>query len=90
MNSLANLLQSTHRYAEAESLYRQSLSLRKKAYGCRHPNVAMCMSNLAILMQATAREPEAEALFKRAMELLLLVFWRFCQVDRIVSTACDM
>jgi tetratricopeptide (TPR) repeat protein len=70
LSNLANLLQSTKRYSEAERLYQKSLKLRKKVYGPRHPNVAMCMSNMAILMQATGRNAQAEALFKGALRLL--------------------
>ena len=50
LSNLANLLLSTDRHAKAERLYLQSLKLRKKVYGARHANVAMCLSNLAILV----------------------------------------
>jgi hypothetical protein len=48
----------------------QSLKLRKKAYGPRHQNVAMCLCNLAIFMQTTGRSVKAESFFKGALRML--------------------
>jgi hypothetical protein len=44
---LADLYRDQGRYAEAEPLYRRSLTVREKALGPEHPDVAISLSDLA-------------------------------------------
>ena len=50
-------------YADAEPLYKRSLSIREKALGPDHPHVGTTLNNLA---NAQRRFAEAEPLLKRA------------------------
>ena len=68
LNSLAALLRTTNRLAEAEPLYRRALAI-DEAYGPDHPAVATALNNLAVLLQATNRLAEAEPLYRRALAI---------------------
>ncbi len=54
------------RYAEAEPLYKRSLSIREKALGPEHPNVAQSLENYAALLRKTGRDAEAARMETRA------------------------
>ena len=68
-NELAQLLQRTGRFGEAEPLVRLALEIDESAYGIQHPAVATCLNNLAALLHATGRFEEAEPLMRRALEI---------------------
>ena len=74
LNNLAQLLQATHRLAEAEPLMRRALAIDEASYGAEHSNVARDLHNLALLLQATHRLTEAEPLMRRAVEISLSFF----------------
>src|SRR5437870_3654763 len=52
LNNLASLYHAQGRFAEAEPLYRRSLTIFEKASGPDHPRVGLALSNLANLYQA--------------------------------------
>ncbi len=66
LNSLALLYNAQGKYAEAEPLFKRSLSIWEKALGPDHPNVATTLENYAGLLRETAREGEADKLEARA------------------------
>ena len=55
LNNLAQLLQATHRLAEAEPLVRRALAIDAASYGAEHPSVAIRLNNLVLLLHATNR-----------------------------------
>ena len=57
------------RYADAEPLYKRTLSILEKALGPDHPDVATALSNLAELYQDQGRYADAEPLFKRSLSI---------------------
>ena len=68
-NDLAQLLQHTNRFGEAEPLMRRALEIDVATLGEQHPTVAISLNNLAALLQATNRIEEAEPLMRRALEI---------------------
>ena len=68
-NELAQLLQRTSRFGEAEPLMRRALDMYVAAFGELHPTAATCLNNLAMLLQDTNRIEEAEPLMRRALEI---------------------
>jgi len=53
-------------YAEAEPLYKRSLTIWQKALGPDHPNVAIVLENYAVLLRAVRRDKDAEEMEARA------------------------
>ncbi|MBT3015958.1 MAG: tetratricopeptide repeat protein [Candidatus Thiodiazotropha sp. (ex Clathrolucina costata)] len=68
-NNLAQLLQETNRFSEAEPMMRQALAIDEKSYGVNHPTVAVRLGNLARLLHDTNRLTEAEPLYRRALAI---------------------
>jgi tetratricopeptide (TPR) repeat protein len=68
---LANIYNSQGRYEQAEPLYVQALSLRRKLLGEDHPAVASSLNNLAYLYDSQGRYEQAEPLYVQA-----LILWR--------------
>ena len=61
LNNLAQLLQDTHRLAEAEPLMRRAVEILLGFFvstGHHHPNEALCISNYRILLEAMNYTPE--------------------------------
>ena len=75
-NDLAQLLQRTNRFSEAEPLMRRSLEIDEVTFGEQHPTVAIRLNNLANLLHATGRPREAEPLMRRALEISEATFGR--------------
>ncbi|MEO1610090.1 MAG: alpha/beta hydrolase, partial [Pseudomonadota bacterium] len=69
LNNLAGLYGAQGRYAEAEPLYKRSLSIREKALGPDHPDVGQSLNNLAGLYGAQGRYAEVEPLYKRSLSI---------------------
>jgi CHAT domain-containing protein/Flp pilus assembly protein TadD len=69
LNNLAELYQTTSRYAEAELLYKRALAIDEKVLGPEHHDVATALNNLALLYFTTGRYAEAEPLFKQALAI---------------------
>jgi hypothetical protein len=61
------LWMALHRDAEAETLFRDTLRLRRDALGPRHPDTLVSMNNLAWLMKVGGRYAEAEPLYREAL-----------------------
>ncbi len=56
-------------YPEAESLYKQALTIREKALSPEHPDVAQSLNNLANIYFIQGKFAEAEPLYKRALAI---------------------
>jgi hypothetical protein len=69
LNQVAYYLFDRGQYAEAESLCKQALEIRRAALGERHPGYAASLDNLAGLFRETGRYAEAEPLCKQALEI---------------------
>ena len=69
LNNLAALYYNQGRYSEAEPLYLQALSLRKKLLGEEHLSVATSLNNLALLYESQGRYSEAEPLYLQSLSL---------------------
>jgi tetratricopeptide (TPR) repeat protein len=67
--NVAFVLKRNGRYAEAELHFHQALTIREKALGPDHPQVATVLKNLAMLYYVQDRYADAEPLFKRALAI---------------------
>lgn len=67
LNNLARLLQNTNRFTEAETLFRQALSIDEWFFGPEHPNVGRDLNNLGLLFRETNRLQDAEDLIRRSV-----------------------
>jgi tetratricopeptide (TPR) repeat protein len=56
-------------YADAESLYKQSLTIREKALSASDPALALSLNNLAVLYESQGKYAEAEELHKRSLTI---------------------
>jgi tetratricopeptide (TPR) repeat protein len=56
-------------YAEAESLFKQSLSISAKVSGQDHVDVALSLNNLAELYRVQGKYAEAEILYKQSLAI---------------------
>ncbi|MCH7977655.1 MAG: tetratricopeptide repeat protein [Acidobacteria bacterium] len=54
------------KYAEAEPLFKQSLTITEKALGPENPNVTSVLENYADLLRKTGRDDEAAEMEARA------------------------
>lgn len=59
LNNLAVLYKSRGKHADAESLYRRSLSIFEQALGPTHPHVTTCRANYAELLREMGRVADA-------------------------------
>ena len=59
LNNLAVLYHSMGNYPQAEELYQQALSIRKKVLGSEHPDVATILDNLGALYIAIDKLDQA-------------------------------
>jgi tetratricopeptide (TPR) repeat protein len=66
---LAELYRDRRREAEAEPLFKRSLTIREKLLGPEHPEVGASLVNLAILHLAQRRPADAEAAYQRAIAI---------------------
>jgi CHAT domain-containing protein/Tfp pilus assembly protein PilF len=67
LDKTVNTLYDKGRFQEAIPLTERSLSLRERALGPRHPDVAISLNNLARLYQAQGAYARAEPLYARAL-----------------------
>ncbi len=68
-NDLAMLYRAQARYAEAEALYKRSLTIWEKALGPEDPTVAQRLNKLAELYGDQGKYAEAEQLVTRALRI---------------------
>ena len=64
------VLEDTGQYAEAESLCRQALEIRRTTLGTEHPDYAASLNNLARVLEATGQYAEAKPLYQQAVEIV--------------------
>jgi serine/threonine-protein kinase len=69
LNNLASLLSATGRVKRAEALRRESLTLRLRFMGPRHPEVALSYSNLAVDLFRERRYAEASGFCREALAI---------------------
>jgi tetratricopeptide (TPR) repeat protein len=69
LDNLGQLKYRQHELAEAEDLFRRSLSIRERALGSDHYGVVQSVNNLATLYYARGELDAAEPLFRRALAL---------------------
>jgi CHAT domain-containing protein/Tfp pilus assembly protein PilF len=69
LNEEAIKLYQQGKYNEAEPLYKRSLSIREKALGSNHPDVAASLNNLAGLYYSQGNYSAAEPLLKRSLSI---------------------
>jgi tetratricopeptide (TPR) repeat protein len=62
-------LRQRARFAEAEPLFRKTVTMREQVYGLGHPEYAIGLNNLAQLLSDTNRLAEAEPLMRRALAI---------------------
>jgi tetratricopeptide (TPR) repeat protein len=56
-------------YREADILYKQSLEICVRAFGPRHPQVAVVLNYMGLLYRIMGKYPEAQSMFRRALEI---------------------
>jgi len=66
LTKLGNEHYQSARYAMAELLYDEALSIRRRVLGADHPDTATSLNNLAGLYYAQGRYEDAEPLYKEA------------------------
>ena len=69
LNNVGLYLDKHARYAEAEPLYVQALSICEQQLGPEHLDTAGSLNNLAECYRAQNKYPEAEPLYKRALSI---------------------
>ena len=74
LNGLALIKQSQNRFAEADSLFYQSLEIYKKSLGEMHPSYALVLHNLAYSKMSENKLGEAEILFNESLNINKIVF----------------
>jgi hypothetical protein len=67
-NRLADAIAAQGRYSEAETEYRNVLTLREKVLGVEHPDTLETCCNLATCLRAEGKTQEAKAFAQRAAE----------------------
>ena len=67
--ALAAILDRQGKRAEAEALFRRSLTVFERIYGAEHYEVAVSLNGLGALCQANGDTGEAEELYKRALAI---------------------
>jgi tetratricopeptide (TPR) repeat protein len=68
-NNLASVYQDLGKYADAEVIFKRALTIKEKALGPNHPDVATNLDNLAVLYSDQGRYADAEPLSKRALAI---------------------
>jgi tetratricopeptide (TPR) repeat protein/transcriptional regulator with XRE-family HTH domain len=69
LHRTSNYLYERGQYMEAEPLYRRAVSIREKALGPRHPDVARSLSDLALLYLGRGEYEQAEPLYQQALAI---------------------
>lgn len=66
---LADFARLKGEYIEAESLYKQSLSIREKIFVLDHPDVASSLYGLSLVYSEEGKHAKAKALYKRKQDI---------------------
>jgi hypothetical protein len=67
-NTLANAIAAQGRYSEAETEWRNVLTLREKVLGAQHPDTLQTCFNLASCLRAEGNGSEAKVFAQRAAD----------------------
>jgi tetratricopeptide (TPR) repeat protein len=67
LEGLAMMYQAQSKYADAEALYQQALTIYHTVVGEVHPHTARCRYNLALLYRAQGNHEQALLLFEQAV-----------------------
>jgi tetratricopeptide (TPR) repeat protein len=70
LNNLAEAYEGEHKYAEAESFYKQSLATYEKSAGPEDPDTAVVQNNLAGLYVTQRRYADAEPLYQQSRAIM--------------------
>ena len=70
LTKLGNVHYRSARYAMAEPLYDEALSIHRRVLGVDHPDTATGLNNLAALYRAQGRYAEAAQMYKEAVEIM--------------------
>ena len=68
--SLANFYEQQGEFEKAEAQYKRALSIKEKASGPEHPDVAIILNKYAAMLRVAHRDEEADNLSKRASEIM--------------------
>jgi len=74
LSNLAGLYGEMNRFADAESLFKQSILIQEKYFGKKYPNYALDLNNLAELYVHMDKLPEAEELHQQSLALHKEIF----------------
>jgi hypothetical protein len=74
-------------YADAEPLYKESVSIRKKVLGEEHPLFASSLNILGSLYQDMSNYTDAEVLYGRSIAITKKVFGR--RPPRLCTQPCQ-
>jgi hypothetical protein len=66
---LAGTLQDRGSFAEAETMYREALAMRKKRLGTEHPDVTMSLNNLADVLNCEDKTADAVTMQREALAM---------------------
>lgn len=64
--NLANCLRQQGRYAEAEPLYKQAITVKERAFGPLHSELIPVLENYAKMLRAAGRSAEADKMDHKA------------------------
>ncbi len=73
-SQLAELLVAQYKWAEAEHVLREALTLQRKSVGNEHPDVASSLHRLGNILRDSGRWSEAEAAFNEAVTMRRKLF----------------
>ena len=68
MRTLAMLYDTTGKYSEAESLFKECLETKRDVLGDSHTNALVSINNLALLYKKIGRCADAEPLYADCLE----------------------
>lgn len=66
---MAGLNQEQGKFAEAEVLYKKTVTIKENLLGSMHPELALTLNDFAVLYARQDRFPEAENLYRRALQI---------------------
>ena len=74
LNDLALVLRDQGKFADAESLHREALELRRKIQGGENPDVAESLNNLALVLRSEGKLAESEKMHREALTMQKKIF----------------
>ena len=68
LDNLAGIFSILSKYEKAESLFNQSLEIRKRIFGLEHPDTASTLNNIGLLYESLGKYEDAEPLLKQSLD----------------------